>query len=304
MKDEVAGTASGSEPTSSQALAVSERKLKANRENAKKSTGPKTARGKAYSRRNALKHGVCAKKLFLDFMVQRENSEDYRNLLDGLRRELKPQGTAEEYEVESIAQCYWREQRVGRRENAEVKLAQDQVSFRAQVPVRATMTREHLEATRILKAAEKDYFESKEVNLRELKERVLKLLPSFQKLWLEVEKIADGSVEPDYNERVLELVRGQALSEKEVSFLCNRAALVKIATIRTAIQAIEVQCEHLFEHVKSVAYDLKAIPCGEALDQILRYRAATNRELTCHYDRLKRLQRRRIGKRRRSCAMT
>jgi len=43
---------------------VSERKLKANRENAKKSTGPRTARGKAFSRRNAVKHGLCAKDLF------------------------------------------------------------------------------------------------------------------------------------------------------------------------------------------------------------------------------------------------
>jgi hypothetical protein len=44
---------------------VSECRLRANRENAKKSTGPKTARGKAYSRRNALTHGLTAKALFL-----------------------------------------------------------------------------------------------------------------------------------------------------------------------------------------------------------------------------------------------
>jgi len=42
---------------------VSERKLQANRANAKKSTGPTTARGKAYSRGNALKHGVLAKSV-------------------------------------------------------------------------------------------------------------------------------------------------------------------------------------------------------------------------------------------------
>ena len=46
-----------------QARPVSERKLQANRENAKKSTGPKTVRGKAYSRRNALKHGLLATSL-------------------------------------------------------------------------------------------------------------------------------------------------------------------------------------------------------------------------------------------------
>jgi hypothetical protein len=42
---------------------VSPRKLQANRENAKKSTGPRTARGKRISSFNALKHGLQAKKV-------------------------------------------------------------------------------------------------------------------------------------------------------------------------------------------------------------------------------------------------
>jgi hypothetical protein len=44
-------------------LPVSEARLQANRENAKKSTGPRTAQGKAYSRCNALKHGLLAKSV-------------------------------------------------------------------------------------------------------------------------------------------------------------------------------------------------------------------------------------------------
>ncbi len=44
---------------------ISERKLLANRANAKKSTGPRTERGKAYSSRNAVTHGLlCEKGLF------------------------------------------------------------------------------------------------------------------------------------------------------------------------------------------------------------------------------------------------
>src|ERR1039458_2733594 len=35
---------------------ISEARLRANRQNSKKSTGPKTPRGKQYSRRNAVKH--------------------------------------------------------------------------------------------------------------------------------------------------------------------------------------------------------------------------------------------------------
>lgn len=44
---------------------ISERKLLANRANAKKSTGPRTERGKACSSRNAVTHGLfCKKGLF------------------------------------------------------------------------------------------------------------------------------------------------------------------------------------------------------------------------------------------------
>ena len=40
---------------------VSERKLQANRANAKKSSGPQTPQGKAWSRRNAVTHGLSSK---------------------------------------------------------------------------------------------------------------------------------------------------------------------------------------------------------------------------------------------------
>ena len=56
---------------------ISERKLKANRENAKKSTGPRTARGKAFSRRNAVKHGLCASDLFPLLGLPTESEQEF-----------------------------------------------------------------------------------------------------------------------------------------------------------------------------------------------------------------------------------
>jgi len=70
MEDPVDGRGRSAEPK--QVTKVSQRKLRANRQNALKSTGPKTRRGKAYGRRNALKHGLFAKDLFRDCLIQRE----------------------------------------------------------------------------------------------------------------------------------------------------------------------------------------------------------------------------------------
>jgi hypothetical protein len=44
---------------------ISERKLAANRRNAQRSTGPKTVEGKNNSRKNALQHGILARKILL-----------------------------------------------------------------------------------------------------------------------------------------------------------------------------------------------------------------------------------------------
>ena len=41
---------------------VSARKLAANRANARLSTGPRTAAGKAHSARNAVRHGLCVSR--------------------------------------------------------------------------------------------------------------------------------------------------------------------------------------------------------------------------------------------------
>lgn len=50
---------------------ISERKLRANRANAKRSTGPRTEAGKAVSRCNALKHGLLSHSIHLPAVIAR-----------------------------------------------------------------------------------------------------------------------------------------------------------------------------------------------------------------------------------------
>jgi hypothetical protein len=80
-----------------------EAQINANRENAKKSTGPRTAEGKAASSRNRLLHGLRANKhILLD-----EDPEEFLFLLDDHLDRFQPVGASEENLVLRIAadQC-------------------------------------------------------------------------------------------------------------------------------------------------------------------------------------------------------
>jgi len=83
----------------------SPRRIEANRRNAKKSTGPKTALGKTSSSWNSTRHGLLSKRL--PILVGR-SKKNFARLLSNLRQDLAPVGTLEEVLVEKMAQEYWR----------------------------------------------------------------------------------------------------------------------------------------------------------------------------------------------------
>jgi hypothetical protein len=85
----------------------SDAKIAANRANAKKSTGPRTAAGKAASSRNNTRHGLTANKLLLDT----EDPAQYEALRSDLIGSYRPANAAELMLVEEIAQNFWRLQR-------------------------------------------------------------------------------------------------------------------------------------------------------------------------------------------------
>lgn len=84
---------------------ISPAKVAANRRNAQKATGPRTAEGKARSRWNAVQHGLLSKRLAL---VDAEGNRAFVRLLASLSEDLRPQGALEEILVEKIAMGYWR----------------------------------------------------------------------------------------------------------------------------------------------------------------------------------------------------
>lgn len=88
------------------------KQLAANRRNAQRSTGPKSAEGKAISSRNALKHGVLSQRAVADH----EDREAFESLLAQLIEEHTPVTSFECTLVERISILIWREKRLAEAE--------------------------------------------------------------------------------------------------------------------------------------------------------------------------------------------
>jgi hypothetical protein len=71
---------------------TSERQKAANRANARHSTGPKTPKGKAVVRLNALRHGLLTR----DLVLRGEDADAFEDLLNQVRADLSPVGPIEE----------------------------------------------------------------------------------------------------------------------------------------------------------------------------------------------------------------
>jgi hypothetical protein len=83
---------------------TTKKRILANRQNSKLSTGPRTSNGKVTVSQNSLKHGLLAH----DVLLPNENPEALRELLEGLRREFEPVGVLEALLVDDIVWHAWR----------------------------------------------------------------------------------------------------------------------------------------------------------------------------------------------------
>ncbi|HXP30685.1 MAG TPA: hypothetical protein VN832_06320 [Stellaceae bacterium] len=89
---------------------ASEAQIAANRRNAGRSTGPKTAAGRSVAAQNALRHGLTARQVIL----HDESEEDFAAFHAELRAAFAPADGFEEELVERITLCAWRLRRVAR----------------------------------------------------------------------------------------------------------------------------------------------------------------------------------------------
>ena len=82
--------------------------IRANRANALRSTGPKTAEGKQKASRNSIRHGMLSQTVLL----QDESQHRFIDLVASLQAQLHPRSEAEAAIVETMAIARWKQMRV------------------------------------------------------------------------------------------------------------------------------------------------------------------------------------------------
>jgi len=258
---------------------VSQRKRNANRKNAKKSTGPRTARGKEYSRKNAIKHGLFTRHMW-EFAVSGEFQPEYDLLLVGFHKQFEPIGKAEELEVERMAVCWWKFQRAWRYENSvalgsclraadELKQGENSRKARGQ------------EKKAIVLGLEKIVAE-----LRgawqvppDLKDRFFALTSLNEQDWQHFEKMGEESTTAARDPKLAGIFSTP-----------DPPVLRAIHTLNAVITSYELEVELTTPVSKRMALGAYAMPNREDLDKILRYETAIERSLDRALNRLERLQ--------------
>jgi hypothetical protein len=86
---------------------ASKKQSEANRENARRSTGPTTPEGKAKASLNAVRHGLFARSVVLP----REDRDEFLEILAALEAAEQPQGPIEAFLIRQLASAQWRLQR-------------------------------------------------------------------------------------------------------------------------------------------------------------------------------------------------
>ena len=90
---------------------ATERQIEANRENCKKSTGPRTVEGKEVVSGNAIKHGLTASKRVV---ILDESAEQFERMHEGLQAETVTGTELERGLIDEVASAMWRLRRAAR----------------------------------------------------------------------------------------------------------------------------------------------------------------------------------------------
>jgi len=136
-------------------MVISEKQQQANRQNAQKSSGPKTPEGREAVRFNALTYGLRTRETILE----RENAREYSELWDELDAEWQPQTRTERLYLETMVTSQWLLKRIAESEQQIYTIANVEQRFKMLAYVykmRAQLERSFRTAVADMKQSQKE----------------------------------------------------------------------------------------------------------------------------------------------------
>ena len=278
-------------------------------------TGPRTPTGKERSKRNALRHGIFSAVVLL----KGESRKEFDALLNGYRESFRPQGTAEEVQVDKLVMLVWRHRRLVIAEGAEIGVGTEFLEWDEEC--------RHTEnASQILQAENarevSELFIEKRSGLiwyvanPMIANKCLELLSELQKNIIE----ADGFRRQQDREILTTLygagehLQRTVLEEYDLwSFAAGRSEEERRKNgyaspeqcVANVLAAIATEIERLVDHRRRQATIDSAktklnrlrrfVPKSPDLDRLLKYEASLERAFDRTLAQLERLQRMRLG---------
>jgi len=136
-------------------MVISEKQQQANRQNAQKSTGPKTPEGREAIRFNALTYGLRTRETILE----RENAREYSELWDELDAEWQPHTRTDRIYLETMVTSQWLLKRIAESEQQIYTIANVEQRFKMLAYVykmRAQLERSFRTAVADMKQSQKE----------------------------------------------------------------------------------------------------------------------------------------------------
>jgi hypothetical protein len=233
---------------------VTKKKMEANRHNSKRSTGPRTERGKRASKFNALTLGLFAKHVVIASCDGDNCEKEFGSLLNHLHDEFQPIGTFEEWLVLKITECTWRLRRATRSENGAVRTA-------------VIWDKDPEDERR------EGHFQRKITALTDAEEQILESGSIAQQTYTEL-GFTDKEVAEDTAAEKRVVVPDQALFLSEVVHRKELLEQMLDANARVSVR----------RHSDELAYN--SLPPVDDMDRILRYEERIYRQLDWALERL------------------
>jgi len=282
-------------------IPLSVNKLAANRRNARKSTGPKTADGKEASRMNAVKHGILSSAVVVRGLRIREHEEEYKALREQCWECLAPVGRMEEMLVDKIVAAQWRLRRALIAETGEIVKSVDggrqHRANREPLSPWIFMDPTHDASVEMTKSSagleyRRHILETVRESVKRDGELTEKTLEWVRRRFMN---------EPNNMTRTLEEYRKTFLANPEGLSAEELKEKHLMAVDRYVEATLGWQANLNMEHTEredkqeTAGQAADVLPSAEVLDKILRYETALDRQLYRAMNQLERLQRRREG---------